>query len=138
MKELDSKETNMNKRKKEMIHKSYLVMSICLLVAFCALPAIAEEEEATISGEIEVADYSEEDGSVTAVSVFDVEWGDVLISNEGKGRELLNHVGAETTIVGRIFDLDDDSGYLYEIRVSSYVIDEPADLDEDSSPREDE
>ena len=117
-----------------MIRKGSLVLSVLLLVAFCcAPPAMAEEEEeVTISGEIEVAEYSEEDGSVLSVSVFDMEWGDVLIANEGKGKELLKQVGAEATIVGRIFDIDDDSGYRYEIKVSSYVIEAPAETDEDT------
>ncbi len=115
-----------------MIRKSSLVLSVLLLVACCALPAMAEEEDVTISGEIEVAEYSEEDGSVMSVSVFDMEWGDVLIANEGKGKELLKHVGAEATIVGRIFEINDDSSYRYEIKVSSYVIEVPAETDEDT------
>jgi hypothetical protein len=89
---------------------------------------LAEEETTTLNGEIEVAEYGD-DGSPESVMVYDSEWGSVLISKEGKGGELLSHVGAIATLTGTIVELEDDGDYSYAIVVKSYSIDEPAEPD---------
>jgi hypothetical protein len=101
----------------------------------------AAENEATVvlKGEIEPSDY-DDDGEVRAVSIYDDEWGDVLISLEGKGKALLEHVGAVAEVRGTIRELDDDSGYPYVIRVTAYEIHEPAEPEDypDWEPEEED
>jgi hypothetical protein len=89
-------------------------------------PALADEDSVTLNGEIEVAEYDDE-GNPTSVMIFDPEWGSILISNEGKGGELMNHVGAIASVTGTVVELNDDSGYSYALHVSDYVIEQPAD-----------
>ena len=91
---------------------------------------IADEDPTTLTGEIEVAEY-DDDGNATSVMVYDSEWGEVLVSKEGKGKELLNHVGAVAKVTGTIVELDDDSGYSYAIQVTGYTIEEPAEPEDD-------
>jgi hypothetical protein len=91
--------------------------------------ALAGEESVTLNGEIEVAEYDDE-GNPASVMIFDPEWGSILVSHEGKGKELLNHVGAFVSVTGTVIDLGDDSGYSYAIQVSDYVIERPADPDD--------
>lgn len=99
---------------------------VCLIMIFGGPLILADEETATLNGEIEVAEYGD-DGSPVSVMVYDSEWGSVLISKEGKGGELLKHIGAIATMTGTIVELDEDSGYPYEIRVNTYSIEEPED-----------
>jgi hypothetical protein len=82
----------------------------------------------TLEGEIEEGVYDEEGEILVSVSIWDSEWGSVLISNQGKGAELLNHLGAVATVTGTISELgeDDESGFAYVIKVSSYTVEEPA------------
>lgn len=117
-----------------MIRRDYLVrwpsaLIACAVVALAGALAFANEDPTTLSGEIEIA-QTDDDGNVKAVAIYDVEWGSVLISNNEKGKELLKHVGELATVNGTIVELDEESDYLYEIRVTSYVIedsDEPDD-----------
>jgi hypothetical protein len=104
-------------------------LAVVLLLLFGPV-AVWGEEDVTIEGEIEEAEYDEESGAVTTVSIWDSEWGSVLVSNQGKGRELLNHVGAVAKVTGTIRELDDGSGFPYVIQVSSYTIEEPAEPDD--------
>jgi hypothetical protein len=102
---------------------------VVLLLLFGPV-AVWGEEDVTIEGEIEEAEYDEERGTVTTVSIWDSEWGSVLISNQGKGRELLSQIGAVAKVTGTIRELDDGSGFAYVIQVSSYTIETPADPDD--------
>jgi hypothetical protein len=105
-----------------------LALSACLLVFLAGLPAVAGEEKiVSIKGEIEAAAY-DDDGAVEAVAIYDSDWGKVLISNGGKGKELLDHVGAFVEVTGKIVEIDEDShGFAYEIIVTTYAIDESED-----------
>lgn len=77
----------------------------------------------TLQGEIEPAIY-DDDGEITAVMIFDREWGSVLIDRDGKGSDLLEHVGSIATVRGTIHELDDDSDFSYAIQVVDYTIGE--------------
>jgi hypothetical protein len=114
-----------------MSHKATLTpraaaLLIGLALLFAGAATYAEEEQVTLSGYIDAADY-DDDGNVTAVSIYDSAWGDVLISKEGKGKELIKHVDAGVELSGRIVELDDESGYSYEITVSAFKLEEPED-----------
>jgi hypothetical protein len=99
-------------------------------VALAGTISLAGEEAVTLNGEIEVAEY-DDDGNVLSVMVYDSEWGSVLVSGEGKGKELLKHVGAVAKVTGTLVELDDESFYSYSIRVSSFSIEEAAEPDDD-------
>lgn len=112
---------------KTFLARSMIVLSICLLVILVGSPATAKVEEAVaLHGEIEAAEY-DGDGNVVSVAVYDSEWGSVLISKEGKGKELLKHVGAIATVEGKIVESEDDPEYSYSIKVSGYKIEDSAD-----------
>jgi hypothetical protein len=96
-------------------------LSLLMLLLAGPIPARAEEE-VTIEGEIEEGEYDGESGAPVNVSIWDSEWGSVLVSTQGKGRELLNHIGAVAKVTGTIRELDDGSGFPYVIQVSSYTI----------------
>lgn len=118
-----------------MIRKMYLaprvaVLSACLLAILSGSPVTAYEEDVTLRGAIEIAER-DDDGNVAAVVVHDNEWGSVLISDEGTGKQLLGHVGAVATIIGTIVETDDDSGYSYTITVDDYTIEEPEEPEEE-------
>ena len=81
-------------------------------------------------GEIEVAEYDEQGETPLAVFIWDSDWYSVLISNEGKGKELLDHVGSVASVTGTITELDDDGEFKHAMKVSSYTIEEPADLED--------
>lgn len=120
-----------------MIGKSILpsrlaALSACLAVMLVGSLVVASGEPVTLNGEIEVAEF-DEDGEPKAAAIYDSEWGSVLISNAGKGQELLNHVGAIAEITGNLVELDDDSGYSYSITVSDYTIVEPAEGESDEA-----
>lgn len=87
------------------------------------------EDMQTITGEVEPAEH-DEDGDVSSVGIYDNDWGWVVISNTGKGKELLHHVGAVVTVTGTIEELDDGRGPANVMEVSSYSIDEPAEPEE--------
>lgn len=86
----------------------------------------AAAELIVLTGEIEAIDYYD-DGEVTSVAIYDEDRGSVLVSLSGRGRELLQHVGARVEIRGRLVELGDDEDYVHEIRVVSYKVVEPAD-----------
>jgi hypothetical protein len=108
------------------------VLSACLLACLVGSQLGAGEENiVTLKGAIEVAAY-DDDGAVEAVAVYDSDWGEVLVSNEGKGKELLDHVGAFAEITGTIVEIDEDShGFEYEIIVTTYTIEGSEDLEND-------
>ena len=105
-------------------------LTACMIAALVATWVLAEQEPVSLKGEIEVAEYAD-DGKAVSVMVYDSDWGSVLISKEGKGKELLGHIGAVAKVTGTLVELDDDSGYSYAIRVSGYAIEEPAERDDD-------
>jgi hypothetical protein len=84
----------------------------------------------TVRGEVEVADYDDDDG-VTEVAIYDSDWGSVLVLDGGKGADLLDEVGAVVSARGLIRELDEDGEYPYAIEVRSYRIVEPAKPEED-------
>jgi hypothetical protein len=87
------------------------------------------EDTQTIAGEVEPAEH-DEDGDVSSVGIYDNDWGWVVISNTGKGKELLDYVGAMVTVTGTIEKIDDGRGPAHVMEVSSYSIDEPAEHEE--------
>jgi hypothetical protein len=119
----------MNQNHGKTRHCGTLLIAILLLL----LGALAAEsqEVVTLEGEIEPAEYDDESGELISVAIYDPKWGSVLVSPEGKGRELLDHVGAIVTATGTIMELSDDSGFEYVIKVSSYTIREPEEFPEE-------
>ena len=111
-------------------------LAFCVVAALAGSLLFAEEDSVTLNGEIEIAEY-DDDGNAVSVMVYDSEWGSVLISKQGKGKELLNHVGAVVKVTGTIVELDDDTGLSYAIQVGAYTIEKPAkpgsDMDWDPS-----
>jgi hypothetical protein len=82
----------------------------------------AEEEgegKVTVTGYVDVA---EEDDSGQPMSVFidDYDKGYYLVANEGKGKELLRHIGEEVEAQGVAERLDSDPDYDFLLRVSSF------------------
>jgi hypothetical protein len=110
--------------------RSSTALAVCVVAVLAGSFVIADEESVTLNGEIEVAEY-DDDGNAASVMVYDSKWGEVLVSKEGKGKELLNHVGAVAKVTGIIVELDDDSDYSYAIKVSGYTIEEPTDPEDD-------
>jgi len=110
------------------VRVSVLFVLLCGALEFDGGRVLLAQDAAemdVISGEVEAADF-DEDGNVVAVSIYDMQWGAVLVRGEGRGAELLKQVGAIVTATGHIEELDDDSAYQYAIRVESYTVDEPA------------
>jgi hypothetical protein len=101
-------------------------------------PAAWSEEKVTIEGEIEVAEYDEQGETPVSVYIWDSEWYSVLILNEGKGKELIDHVGSVASVTGTITELDDDGEFKHAMKVSSYTIEEPTDLEDFSEDAPDE
>jgi asparagine synthetase A len=98
-------------------------LTVCLFVLLAGTgAAVAAEETVTLEGEIEAARYDGDE--VAAVAVYDDQWDWVLVVNEGKGKELLNHVGAVVKVTGKIIEIDDDVAdeYAHEIVVTSYTV----------------
>jgi hypothetical protein len=112
-----------------MIRKVFSVLTACLFVILAGSLVAAKEETVTLTGQIEAAEY-DTDGNVASVAVYDMEKGSVLISKEGKGKELLSHVGVMAKITGTLVELDEESEYPYVVKVASYTTegleDEPA------------
>jgi hypothetical protein len=107
------------------------ILTVIVFVLMLVGPnTLRATETVTLNGEVEAADY-DEDGTVIDVAIFDGEWGSVLVLRTGKGAKLLNHVGAVVSATGEIRELDDESGYLYSIEVTSYSIDSPVEPEED-------
>lgn len=107
-------------------------LALLLLGAFVLASAASvagSEDLQTITGEVEPAGH-DEDGDVSSVGISDSEWGWVVISNTGKGKELLDYVGDVVTVSGTIEEQEDESGTTYVMEVSSYSIEEPADPEE--------
>jgi hypothetical protein len=111
------------------MRSSAVVLGVSVLLTLTAsapgLFAEEDQKQVTITGEIEAVDYDEQD-MPTAVSVFDAEWGEVLIAHTGKGKELLKQVGALVELTGRIEELADNGDFVYQLTVQSYTILEQA------------
>jgi len=117
--------------RKDEIGLATCVLAAVVLALLAVAPTAAGEAEAmSVSGEIEISEY-DDDGNVAQVTIYDSEWGSVLVLNNGKGAELLKHVGAVVTATGDIRELDEDSGYSYAIQVTSFTIDEPVEPEEE-------
>jgi hypothetical protein len=114
------------------IRHASVALTALLLILLAGVAAAEELEVFTLEGEVEPAAYDDETGDVTAVAIYDGEWGVVLVSPSGKGKELLNHVGALVTATGPITELEADSEFAYEIKVSRYTIVQPGDTAEDT------
>jgi hypothetical protein len=101
------------------------LLGIALLLTLTTLAVISHAEDGqqqiTITGDVETADRDEQD-MPTAVSIFDIEWGDVLIAPAGKGKELLKQVGAFVEATGDIEELTDNGDFTYQLTVKSYTI----------------
>lgn len=93
------------------------------LAALAGMAAVAAIEPVTLSAAIEVADY-DDDGNVASVMIFVAEHGSILIDNEGKGKELLDHVGEWATITGTLEALDGEGGYDYVIQVEDFTLED--------------
>jgi len=115
------------------------VVALSIGVALLLTGAVtqANEETVTLKGYIEVAEY-DDDENVASVSIYDSEWGSVLISNEGRGSELRKHVDADVELTGQIVELDDDSGYSYAIKVTSFKVEKSEEPEDDQEDPEDE
>jgi len=125
--------------RRESVARWLPALAACLFILPAgAFVVVAAEQIVTLEGEIEVARYDGEE--VAAVAVYDDQWDWVLVVNEGKGKELLNHVGAVVKLTGSIVEIDDDVAdeYSHEIVVKSYTIEEPAEYEpaEDWDPEE--
>jgi hypothetical protein len=101
-------------------------MAMLVSALWAQVPAVeraqgAEPDVDTVVGEVEVVDEDDE-GNVTAVSIYDSELGSVLVADNGKGRELLELVGSTVEATGMITELGDDQDFGYEIVVQTYVI----------------
>lgn len=115
-----------------------VILGAVLMAAATAAPLQADaEEKVTLKGEIEVAE-SDHDGTVLSVAIYDDEWGSVLILSTGQGKALLGHAGKVATVSGTLVEPDEDSGYSHAIRVSSYVLDESDEKDDDEHDPGDE
>jgi hypothetical protein len=115
------------------------VVALSIGVALLLTGAVtqANEETVTLNGYIEVAEY-DDDENVASVSIYDSEWGSVLISNEGRGSELRKHVDADVELTGQIVELDDDSGYSYAIKVTSFKVEKSEEPEDDQEDPENE
>jgi hypothetical protein len=94
---------------------------LCCAAIFLAFGHGIAETEVTITGMLEPAEMDDH-GAVFAVTIYDGEYGTVLVLDEGKGADLVEHVGEEVTLTGTIEELDEESGYLYGIIVSRYIL----------------
>jgi hypothetical protein len=108
-------------------------LTIAFGLLFTGAPAQANDELVTLKGYIEIAAYDDE-GNVAAVSIYDEEWGQVLVHNQGKGSQLLNHVDADVELTGQIVELDDDSGFSYAITVAGFKVEGADEPDEPELP----
>ena len=62
-------------------------------------------------------------GGIVSVYLWDPEYGDVLISREKRGRELMKLVGSVVQATGRLRALDEDAEYDYVMDVEASVAD---------------
>ena len=113
----------------------FSALSIGAVLLLTGSPTHADEGTVTLKGYIDIAE-SDDDGNVASVSIYDSEWGSVLISKEGKGSELLKHVDAEVELTGQIVELDDDNGYAYVITVASFKLEKPEEPEDDRDSEE--
>jgi hypothetical protein len=91
-------------------------------------PANGEEESATwvVYGRVEI-DQEDDEGNVISVFIDDPDQGEFLVAADGKGPELLGHVGDTVEATGWVSE-DDETGYFdYVLHVNSYTVmeDEP-------------
>jgi hypothetical protein len=101
---------------------SFLVLGLSL----AALVADDAPEIVTIEGRVAAASIDDH-GNTTSVHLPKTSRGDVLVSNEGRGGELLDRVGARLSLRGSLSRLQENVGYDYVIRVTDYVVlEEPA------------
>lgn len=103
---------------------------IAVTVGALASTVFGEEEEmVTLSGELDAAEFSDE-GDVLSVLIDDPDWGSVLVIAEDDAEDLLDAVGAQVTITGRLVELEEGEEFRYAIEVISYTIhDEEEDPD---------
>lgn len=80
----------------------------------------AREGQETVFGRVMVAEEND-DGEVLAVSIDDADWGPVLVASNGRGRELVELVGAFVEATGRIDELDEEE-FSYIIHVEAYSV----------------
>jgi hypothetical protein len=116
---------------RSIFNSRFATLPIVILVLLLGASIASSEETVTLEGEVEPAAYDEEGGRLLSVSIYDLEWGSVLVTSHGKGGELLEHVGAIVRATGSITEARDDSGYVYVIEVSSYTVIEPAEPDDE-------
>lgn len=115
------------------------IVAICMALLLLAVGssisvATVEGMEITFTGTLDLA-ATDDNGSVTAVEIYEPEFGTVLVTRNGKGPELLAHVGEEVTLTGTIEELNDDSGYLFGITVTRYTL---LDVEQESDPDNEE
>ena len=81
----------------------------------------SEPEVDTVVGEVEAA-AEDDEGNIIAVSIYDGEWGSILVAENAKGQELLDLVGSTVEATGMITELGAEEDFDYEILVQSYKI----------------
>ncbi len=116
-------------------NRSVVCLAFLLVGLLCVGVTYAQDDEpapatVTLLGYVEAAEYDDED-NVVAISIYDSEWGAVLIRRSGKGGELMKHLDAEVELTGTLVELDDDSGFSYAISVTSFKLVNPAEPDDD-------
>ena len=97
-------------------------------------PASGEAHgEQTLVGEVFAEQY-DENGEVSGVSIFDDNWGTVMVSPAGQGRELLSRVGMLVEATGEVEETEEGD---YVITVKRYRIVQD-DEDQAAAPEEGE
>lgn len=122
-------------------HLGSLLVLLGSLVASAEISRIVAAEPVTLQGEIEIVEY-DDDGNVASVAIYDEERGSILVSNSGKGRDLLEHVGAYVEVSGRLVESQENDLYEFQVVVTGYKVkrpeDDPDDDQDDDIPEEDE
>jgi hypothetical protein len=105
------------------------------VAAYLAASPTAEPEvwQEMLRGTVEAAETAD-DGTVLRVEIDDAEWGYVLVAEEGRGLELMAHVGATVEATGQMQAIDDEEAmHEYVIVVEDFEL-----LDQESDPEEDD
>jgi len=114
-----------------------LLLAAGFVLAICVAtgqPASAEAHgEQTLVGEVFAEQY-DENGEVSGVSIFDDNWGTVMVSPAGQGRELLSRVGMLVEATGEVEETEEGD---YVITVKTYRIVQD-DEDQADAPEEGE
>jgi len=111
--------------------KTMFAMTVLAVVTCIGWGVTWSEEEsdptltATINGRVETAEY-DADGNTLSVYVWDAEYGDVLISREKRGRELVKLAGSVIQATGDLRALDEEAEFDYVMNVESFEVVEPA------------